>query len=87
MKDRRGESVRGRQRVEIGCLDLAIDPGLQSEVPALGLSERAVADAMHGMTGARQLACEMAADKPFGSCYPNVLGHALTIYVNDEPYD
>src|SRR5262245_8419297 len=87
MEDRRGKPVRRCHRIEIGGLDPAIDPGLQSEVPALDLVKRAVADAMHGMTGALQLAGEMAADKPFSSCYPNVLGHALTIYVNDEHYD
>ena len=74
--------MRGGQRVEIGRLDLAIDPGLQAKPPALGLFERAVADAVHGVTGARQLAREMAADKSPCSCYPD--GHHAALWAMKE---
>jgi hypothetical protein len=44
---------------------------MQSEPPALGLVERAMTNAMHGVTCTSQLAGEMAADEPPGTCYPN----------------
>jgi hypothetical protein len=52
MKNLRRQSIPG-QRVQIGRVDLAIEPGLQAEAPAVKLFKRAVADAVDGMARAR----------------------------------
>src|SRR5262249_26728576 len=54
----------GRKRVQIGGIDLAVDPALEADSAGLRGIERAMADAMHRATRSRQLVDEMAADEP-----------------------
>jgi hypothetical protein len=49
MEDCRWRSGSTRERVEIGRVNLAIQPRLQAETSLVGIFQRAVTDAMNGV--------------------------------------
>lgn len=82
MEDVRRQAVQGGERIQIGSVNFAIDPGLQTEGLCLGRIERTVTDAMDRMPGARQLANEMTADESVRTGNPR--GHDATLTVANE---
>src|SRR3954471_21830461 len=81
MEDLRRQTVQGCKRVQIGRVNFAIDPGLQTEGLCLGRIERTVADAMDRMPHSRQFANEMTSDESVRTGNPR--GHVLDL-VTDE---
>ncbi len=63
VKNLRWQTLHGRKRVQIGGIDLAIQPALQAESPPIRLRERPMAEAVDRFAAVRQLTDEMAADK------------------------
>jgi len=66
-----------RQRVEIGGVDLAVQPYRKTEVLSVNILDRTMADAMDGMTAIGQRANEMPPDEPIGAGDPHCHGRAL----------
>ena len=56
MKNLRRQSVPGCKRIQIGGVDLAIEPGLQPKTSLFEILKRAVTDAQDDMAGVRQFA-------------------------------
>src|SRR4051812_11543877 len=77
MKNCRWQSMFGSKRIEIGGVDLAIQPRLQAETLLFRIFKRTMADAMDGMTGDRQFAGQIAADETIGTRDPDCHDAAL----------
>ena len=82
MKDFRRQSISSSKCVEIGRVDLAIQPRLQSKAQPVGFLKRAMADAMNRMAGVGQLAGQIAADETVGAGYPD--GHDAALWPTNE---
>jgi len=59
------------QRIEIGCIDFAIQPALQTEALSIRVMNRAMTDAVHRVAGVGQCPSEVTADEAVRTCDPN----------------
>ena len=77
MENRRRQSGVLRQRIEIGRIDLAVQPMLKADATPFGLADRAMADAVNAITPISQPTNEMPTDKAIGAGNPYVHAGAL----------
>src|SRR5450631_535579 len=63
MEDLRRQPMRGCHRIQIGRVDLAIEPGLEAKTRPIKIRNGTMPDAMDDMAGVRQFAGEITADK------------------------
>ena len=77
MENRRRQSGALRKRIEIGRIDLAVQPMLQADAMPFGIADRAVADAMNAIAPISQHPNEMPADEAIGAGNPHVHARAL----------